>query len=360
MPVETIHYRFYDSFEMQIRRQRRRDVCPDLNLQFSFFEVPQVDAPDLVCDLRGGWRSRDDGVLVDHKYLVGDGYLYCQDRDRHARWQVEIQGIEGGPLCINYDGRVTGPAAWLAPDYLPQSMLLRPALQHGLLQKGILILHALGVSDSHHAYVLAGRGGSFKTSLGMDFSRILGFQLCGDDLLALSGRGVLPLPTHPFLLEFRMRHMPNERYRGGLDRVRAFLYMRSRSRERDPEMPAFIQRTAKPLGVLFLVKRSLSAEAVGVRQIARRDAVQMLVANNQLEMVTSPYLFGLDFGRYQTYMDAYAFVYPQSRVARYWDEFAVSLDTLLGGVTCCELILPYRYSRRVFEQVAEAIRAVGG
>ena len=72
-----------------------------------------------------------------------------------------------------------------------------------------------------------------------------------------------------------------------------------------------------------------------------------------MEMVYSPRMTGMSFGRYFNYMLAYSFVFPDSRVATYWDDLKEGLEDILENVQIYEMEIPENYNSNTFNRVYE-------
>ena len=115
---------------------------------------------------------------------------------------MELQELEHGNTTINFNVRHRfGLHSIINPDLLPQILLLS-IIEHKLASKGYSLLHAAAISKNNQAYLLCGRGSSFKTSLCMDFVRIAGFDCLGDDRVILNCDKAFSFWLHPSLFQF--------------------------------------------------------------------------------------------------------------------------------------------------------------
>ena len=181
MRKEILNYNIHNILRFKMVVNRRLGLMRLLNPEYSFFEVNRIEDPDIILNIDKFTPSNDNCYLIDNKYHIKDNYFYCKDSEGKAKWEVEILGFEDGKTTINFDGTVFGLQSILIPEFLSQSLLLRPLIEYKLAKKGYFLIHSGAISKDNHAYLLEGRGGAFKTTLAMDFVRRKGFDFFSDD-----------------------------------------------------------------------------------------------------------------------------------------------------------------------------------
>lgn len=352
---QALNYNIHDILTFQIIRNKRKDLLTDLNLMFSFFETKEEIAdPDIVLNIGKFEPSNNNCYVIGHKYHIKNNYFYCKDSDGKARWEVEIFGFEDGKATINFDANVFGLPSFLIPELLPQNLLLRPLIEYKLAQKGYFLIHAGAVSKDNNAYLLEGRGGAFKTTLAMDLVRREGFGFMTDDRVIIHKDTVLSFPIHYNLFTFRVNHLPTEDPRGFLDKAHIVKYLWSKSKDTTNELKMANSSTLRAL--LSIVKTN--KEKVNVSEGNLEGIVDKLITSMELEMVYSPRMMGMSFGRYLRYMLAYSFVFPNSKVATYWDDLKEGLEEIIRGIPIYMIEIPEVYSYNTFNQVSEHLRGV--
>lgn len=92
-----------------------------------------------------------------------------------------------------------------------QGQLLEPIIYQKLLERGILFMHAAGVSQDGKAFVFPAEGGTGKTTLSMALMQN-GYELMGDDLLMVDANNgmVFPYarPLHLFTYNLKTISVP--------------------------------------------------------------------------------------------------------------------------------------------------------
>ena len=350
---QTLNYNIHDVLTFQIIRNKRKDFVKDLNLEFSFFETKEdINNPEIILNIGKFEPSNNNCYVIGHKYHIKNNYFYCKDSDGKARWEVEIFGFEDGKATINFEANVFGLPSFLIPEFLPQNLILRPLIEYKLAQKGYFLIHAGAVSKNNKAYVLEGRGGAFKTTLAMDFVRREGFEFMADDRVIIHEDKVMSFPFHLSLFRFRVKHLPTEDPRGFLDKIRMVKYLWNNSEYANNDVRLANSSTLRAL--LSIVKTN--KEKIGVREANLEEIINKLIRSMEMEMVYSPRMMGMSFGRYLRYMQAYSFVFPNSQVATYWDDLKGGLAKTLRNVPIFGVKIPKKYDLKVFNRINERIK----
>jgi hypothetical protein len=340
---EVFSYNIHDLLKFRIVRDKKRDFLKDLNLEFSFFEDKDVDNHDITLNIGGFIPSNNDCYLVDHKYHIKRNYLYCKDYGRGAKWEIEIFGFEDGPTTINYQGRVFGPEV-LFPDRLPQDIILQPLIEYKLCKKGFLLIHSAAVSNNNTGYILVGRPNAFKSTLTMDFVRKAGFSWLGEDRVIIYRDKILSFPISPKTFSFKCRYLPNEDFRGFLDKIRFVKYLRRHNTDSESYNDSIAESSV--LKSLLFIART-NKKVIKRRSVNLDEAVDKLFNNNQAEMMLS---------HFYKYMLAYSFVFPNSKIAVYWEELRKKLEEILRQISIYEIEIPEKYDQNVFKKVYNFMR----
>lgn len=349
---EVLNYNIHEILKFQIVRDKRKDLMRDLNLEFSFFEVNYVDDPDIVLNIGKFTPSNTSCYLVDHKYHIKENYLYCKDGGGSAKWEVEIMGFEEGNTTINFDSSVFGLENLLFPDLLAQNIALKPIIEYKLGRKNYFLIHSAAISKDNQAYVLAGRGSAFKTTITMDLVRNGGYDFLGDERVIIYEDKVLSFPLHFLMYTYRSQYLPTESFRNMLDKIRFVKYLRNNSNYTNLDVPVINSST---LEAIFFIVRT-NEPGVRITPITLEKAVDKLIANEKGEMLRNSSLALSDFGyHYLEYMLAYSYVFPESKVAKYWRNVREDVRKILDGVPTYEIEMQYKYNHEVFDAIRRFI-----
>jgi len=335
---EVLNYNIHDILKFQIVREKKKDFMKDLNLPFSFFKTKEeIDDPDIILNIGKFTPLNNNCYVVDHKYHIKENYIYCKDSGGRAKWEVEIFGFEDGATIINYNGRVLGSEA-LSPDRVPQSSILQPLIEYKLCKNGYFLIHSAGISNNNKGYILAGRPGAFKSTFMMDFVRRAGFRWLGDDRVIIHKDKVLSFPISPMTVDFKCKYLPTEEFRGFLDKICFVRYLHHNIDCGNCD--ASIAESSTLDALLFIARTN--REAIKKRNVCLEEAVDKLVANNRAEMMLV---------HFYKYMLAYSFVFPDSKIARYWDGLRSGLKEILRDIPIYEIEIPKKYTHGTFQQV---------
>jgi hypothetical protein len=332
---QILNYNIHNILKFQIASNKWHDIARNLNLPFSFFEIKdKLNNPDIILNVGKFTPSNKGCYFIDHKYHIKQNYFYCKDSDGRVSWEVEIFGFEDGNTVINFDSKFLGPESLIFPHLLlPQEMILKPMIAYKLSQKGFFLVHAGGVSRENYAYIFAGRGGSGKTSLILDFVNS-GYKYLGDDWVILNKeKRVLCFPVNLGQFSFSKKTgiLVTESHSSFLDKIRFLWYLHYL-----PNYDNVPLVKSSYLKALFLVSKANNPTA-NVKLTNTKEATSILLSNNIAEYMTSPSIMGRNFGRFYTYMLAYSFVFPNNKIARYWNGLGTKLKEIVKGIPIYEI-----------------------
>ena len=228
-------YKIHDILSVKIRvrdphllRNTFRKILGNLNFSYLyFFNTHYCDTSDITLNIeRKVSPSISNCYVIWRKYYIKDNYIYIRNNSVKEKWEAEIINIEKSNTTINYNGRIISLRSILLPDFFPQNFLLRPIVEFKLLQRNYIPIHASAVARKRDAIMFAGPGGTFKTSIAMDFVR-QGFKLLGDDTVLLDKRDskLLSYPIYILPFNFKLEKQPSEIYRGTMDKISYLIYM---------------------------------------------------------------------------------------------------------------------------------------
>ena len=343
---QTLNYNIHDILKFKIIRDKGRGLRDLINLKFSFFEVEDVDNPDITLNIGKFTPSNKNCYLVDHKYYIKENYFYCKDSEGKAKWEVEISGFEDGETTINFNGRIKGFQSFMNPDFIAQNLLIR-LIEYKLSKKGYFLAHSAGISKNKQAYILSGRGGTFKTSLCMDFIRRGGFEFLGDDRVILHKDKVLSFPMSLRVFGFMCKHLPNEDFWNTFNKIRFAKWLWDGKDKRDT--PIKIGEPSKIKHLLFIVRTN--KEIITVREISLKETIDRLITNNRLEDFISLGGMGINSGPYLKYALAYSYIFPDSSVATQKKKDLDVLKSILENVPIHEIEIPNNYDLNVFNEL---------
>lgn len=351
--VQTLNYNLHDIIKFKIVRDKNYGIRDLINLKFTFFEVEDdVNDPDITLNIGKFTSSNENCYTVDHKYYVKDNYFYCKNSEGKAKWEVEIAGFEEGDTTINFKGKVGGLQSFINYDFIAQNLLLR-IIEYKLASKGYFLIHGAGISKDGEAYVFAGRGGTFKTSLCMDFIRKAGFEFLGDDHVILHKDKVFSFPMS-FSFGFMCEHLPNEDSWNIFSRIKFAKYLWDKKGKKDNLIE--ISKVSKLKNLFFIVKTN--KKTITKREIPLEEVVDRLIANNRLEDFISLGGMGINSGPFLKYALAYSYIFPDSQIATQKEFSEKVVKSILENVPIHEIEISNNYNLNVFKRVKTVIEGL--
>lgn len=348
---KILEYNIHDILKFKIICEKKHISIRNVDLPFSFFEVEEIDEAEIILNIGKFKPSNNNCYVVEHKYYIKENYFYCKDAGGRARWEMEIFGFEHGDTIVNFNGSILGPENTLIPNLLPQDNILEPICGYKLCKKGYFLIHSAGVSKNNRATLLAGRGGAFKSRLAIDFIRNE-FDCLGDDLVIIHKDKVLSFPINFVIFSYKIKNFPPKNFHF-LNKIHLARYLWKNSDQMN-NIPITDSSVLKAL--LFVVKTN--KQSVDKRELGQKEAIRKLITNNIVEMNTTRIPSIIGQGRYLRYMLAYSFVFPESRVATYWNDLKDGLEKILKNVPIYEVEISESYSSGTFSQVYEFIGGI--
>lgn len=328
------------------------DLLRDINLRFSYFEVEKVARPSLVINIGKFKPQTNSRYLVDHQYHIGDGYFYCKDSQKTAKWELEISGIEDEVTTCNFNGFIFGLHEIVYPHIFAQNLIGRFLLQYKLGQKQYFMMHAASVVRNGRAFVFAGRGGANKTSIIMELIRNHDFSFQGDDWIIFNGSTIYSFPTHFHEFNFRTRILPSEYLRGNLDRFRLVGYLNQPFDYANSNIKVSQSGRISMLNVLLKTNK----EKLNIIRGADKKLIKnMLYYNNMIEQNETSLSMGLKLKGVSRYLQGYSFINPDNGFQRFFKNFEESIDNLIKDIPCNIIEIPNQYSKPVSEQICSLI-----
>lgn len=349
MGFDTYNYNIHNILSFQINRKKHRDFIKDINLPYSYFEVEKVDSPDVILNIGDFTPQNDSCYLVDHKWYVKGNYIYGSQKRGRIKFKIEIIDLETKPTVINFSSSLNVLKQLLLPSVLAQFIALRPILDFKLLYKGYVSIHAMAVANESGANIFPGRGGAFKTTLAMDFTRKLGYSFLGDDRVLMNKNNVFSFPLHYKLFDYRINHMKTEDYLF-FDKYKFIFFQKSNDRK-----PKYILDKS-PISSIHLIAKS-NNEKIEHEQITKLNLIKKTFNSHLMENIKGPDFMGTSKGLYD-FFAAYSYVFPNSEIAYYDNNYKSMLLKYLTGDEFYEIFLPKLYSNNIFDQFTKMVNEI--
>lgn len=360
MTKQISNHNIHNILKFQIVRDSKYKFR-DISRTFSYFQVNEIDKPDIILNIGSFTPSNGDCYLIDYKYHVKNNYFYCRDSGSRVKWEVEIIGFEHGDCIINFNANCKLQPQSIAslislPIALSQAVLLR-IIELKLNQKGYHFIHSAGINKDSSGYLFCSRGGAFKTTLCMDFFRRAGFGVLGDDRIILHDNKILSFPMASSLFEFMVTNLATEMDLG------IFRYIQFATEQflNKPIKNIMFKDKFSNLEALFFITRSNrihDAQSVIIEELSNNyidQAVNRILANNRAEGFVGLTLFGIDSLPFLKYELVYNFVFPNSSIAMREKKMAENLKNILKNIPIYKIDIPFTYKTKVFEEINKFI-----
>jgi len=350
---QILSYNIHNILKFQIIRDTTYNWRDRINLKFSYFEVDYVEDPDIILNIGKFVPSCTSCYSVDHKYYIKHNYLYCKDSEGVADWEIQIDGLEDSRTVIHYYGKIRGMSSLLNPDFLAQNFLLK-IIEYKLYLKGYYLAHAGGVSKDGKGYILAGRGGSFKTTLCMDLIRKRGYKLLGDDRVLIGKGSAYSFPMSLWVFSYMLQHLDNEnawKFSHKLDLLRRLWNSRL-----SIDFGFCEPGPVKVVGISFINRANITEPTV--QQVSGEDISQKLNLNNRLEDYIDISSLGITSGPFLRYLLSYSYIFPDCPLARFFNDNYVNhpeTTQCFGDLTVFNVTIPKYYGEQSCGQLCDII-----
>jgi hypothetical protein len=357
--IKTMNFSFHDIVKMKIIQNDEglinslaKRILSTIDIEYDAFRVSDVKNPDITVVIGRFTPKNSKCYLIDHKYHIRKDYIYFDETSPNgAKWETEITGFEGKSINVKLNCK-NKRAYMVILGYVVEFLI-----GYMLLLKGYSLVHAAGVTKDGRAYVFPARGSAGKTTLALNLV-YKGYGYLGDDYVILNKDKALSYGTWLHVFNYHLKHKTkifNDklstfqrmdiklRYVFYLLTKKKFLY---RIRIKDI-IPDAEMKDGSSLGsMIFLVRRNGIRQPT-FRKIGIKDAVGRLVSDMKLECYFST--------RY--YMDAYAFVFPRSKMATHWNRLENYYEKNLKGMDFRMIETP-NYTEGVIERIYKFVEGL--
>ncbi len=321
-----------------------------LDREYSFFKTGEKIDPDVEVVIADYIDQDSNCRLVDNKYFVKDGYLYCKDSYKVVRWSLSIDDLEGKTV-VHFSGGIWG-------EHVLKEFIIEPLIGFKLATKGFCILHASAIAINDVGFIFAGGPEAGKTASILSLN-VHNNVFLSDEITLLSKDGmVYSFPSPIRICYYRLKGMASVYRKMTLQqkletRIRHFAHILSLGYAAFP-LDISAEKLFKriggvyPLRCLILLTRT-EGENIDVTEITnKKELVERLVLINEQQ-----------FPHWFKYVSAYSSVYPSSQIASYSQVMVDNLSEALGKVQCYEIKAPHKLSESHRDKFQQLIQTLG-
>ena len=131
------------------------------------------------------------------------------------------------------------------------------------------------------------------------------------------------------------------------DRYKYFLYQKS-----DFQRPGYIIDKTN-IHSFYLIAKS-NSNGMEVLDRSKNEVIAKTLFSHKIETMCGPVIMSISKGFYD-YFTAYSYVFPDSKIARYWDIYESTLDDYLRDDMYYEISLPRTYTKTTFQDFTRLI-----
>jgi len=334
------NYNVHDIVRFKVIANR---ISSRMDIEYRNFESSVVDEPDFTVYL-GDFTPLNEGcTILDKTYYIKEDYFYCKDSYKLGKWQIEISGFEEKNTIVRISTNFIGE---VFADMFICAFIVDFLIRFKMEEKGYSVVHASAVSKGGRAYLFPSHSGAGKTTTALYFAEI-GYDLFGDDFVIIHEGNIINYLTplnifaynlNPILLD----HMGlNIRYLLKLKNMiykMSFGYVKIFTKVNPKEVfPNQVKSKSKLNSVYLLAQK----DAFDVEKINKVCIINNMFINQMME--SGPFL---------KYLLEYAYVFPESCVAKYWDKCKANLERNLGdNVNLYSVDVPKIYDKETFNKM---------
>ncbi len=342
-----LNYNIHNIFRFRVNTDKNKFINY-IDKEYYFFRSKKTKSPDLIINIGKFKPNKRNCSIVNHKYYIKKNYLYCKDSYKVVNWEVEIKGIESGPITVNFNGN------YLSDSFLCR-YILEPLMRIRMNEKGFAFIHSSGVSDGKNGFLFAASKGVAKTSTILNLVGQGGIFL-SDDFTILSKSGIIySYPTTIHLFQYNIDAVPIaykklKRADKVEVKVKDLLYKISL---KYGSLPLNVNVCdifeSSKIGNKYPLKSFIFLEKtdknkVSVEKIKGKDISEQLVSINKIEAFN-----------FLNYMLAYNTVFPHNKLEGHWKRLENNLNKALKGKKCYKVRVPKVYTKNVFKKIKDLI-----
>lgn len=285
--------------------------------------------------------------ILDGKYFVKEGYIYCRDNKKLSKWKIEISNLETSPTTVNIFTNTLGVVSTL-------SNFTEFLIHLKMTEKGYPLIHASGILIEKKGIIFASRSGGGKTTI-VTYLMEKGFKYFGDNFLIINNNHIYnflsPLNLYNYNLTPLIKKHLNVKKRFSIFNKNLISLISGRYIKLSTELniynilPEQIAIEGKLDTLLWIIPKS----DFSVDKISKKELVDHLIYNQQIEFMHMPFL---------NYLYAYSYVFPNSTIGNHWKIYEESLTAAIGDNTkIMKIEVPLKYNNLIIEEILKVINS---
>jgi hypothetical protein len=300
---------------------------------------------DFIINVSDFSPKNDDCQVLDGKYYVKEGYIYCKDAKKLSKWKVEISNLNSSPTTINIYTNVLGSISTL-------SNFTEFLIHLKMTEKGYPLIHASGVLMENRGIVFASRSGGGKTTIAT-YLMEKGFKYFGDNFIIINNSQIYnflsPLNLYKYnLTPLIKKHLSFKKkfslfIKNFVSLISGGYIKLSTELNLFDIVPEQIAVDGKLDTLLWVIPKS----DFSVHIISKKELIDHLIYNQQIEFMHMPFL---------NYLYAYSYVFPSSKIGNHWKIYEESLKNAIGNnIKIMKIEVPLKYNNSVIDEILKIV-----
>ena len=314
----------------------------NIDLEYKNFESDNSCDPDLTFHIGDFTPSNQECIVLDNEYYVKEDYFYCRDTYKIAKWRFEMSGFENGVMDVRISTNSFG-------GMVISGFIIDLLITFKINEKGYPTVHGSSISKDDRAYLFTAQSGSGKTLTAL-YAVESGFDFLGDDFVILNKNNVLSFLSPLNICSFNYAPIIKKNL-GIKSKVKFYLKdvlyklsgltIATKINVKDIFSDSLDDKSK--LESIFLL---IPKEKFDIVEMDKEELIGHMIANMKLD--SFPFI---------KYMMEYSYVFPGSRMAKYWTRYEENLRKNLGDhFTIYRVEVPQRYDMKTFEEIWRVIQ----
>jgi len=312
--------------------------------QYENFESNKIDQPDFTIYLRNFKPSNEDCYFLDDKYFIKNDYLYCkEDSYKFAKWEFEIIDLEKSGTVVNISNNFIG-SMFIA------GVIIDFVIFFKMNSKGYPMVHASSISKDNNAHIFSARSGGGKTTIALNLLE-KGFNFLGDNFVIIHNSNALSYLSPLNIFTYNLAPIVKDKFRlkkkiiFGIKNIIyliSFGYAKIFTKINPKDIfPEKITNKSK-LSSIFII---FPKEKFKFESICKDELIDYFVFNQKL-----------DFPYFIKYISEYTFVFPESVIANFWEDYKCNLyNNLTSDLQYYKVEVPKKYDNQILCKILELL-----
>lgn len=329
------------------------------SFRYTNYQSDSVDYDDLDFVVKVGKFDPDlQGCqILDDKFYVKSNYLFCRDRYKLIKWDLELKNIDDkGPIVVRLNINPFFMRKLYLSYILIEGLIIDAMIHCTLTQKGHALLHASCGSKDKNGILFVARSGGGKTSVILQLIKE-NYNFVSDNFSILTSNNkvlgfIEPLNIFNYNINDYIYSSMTKSQKVGM-KLRYLIYLLSNKYvkifSRINPCVIFndiVSNDEIDLKAVFLLIPNNDLKFPKMKKISKEETIEHIYQNQLLEF---PY-----FEKYSMY---YSYAFPKDELSNQWDTYKKNIEYGLGtNLPYYKIEVPTVYSKESFDIIMEMVK----